>query len=481
MANFWRIHSVGIDVGTTTSQVIFSRLEVVNRAAVSQVPAYEFSRREILYVSPPIPTPIDDEGRVRQDELRNFVLAQYAAAGFEIGQIASGAIIITGETSKARNARATIMGLAECLGDFIVATAGPHLESVIAGRGSGAAEMSRRDNSRVLNIDVGGGTSNYAVFEAGRVVDTACLNVGGHLLELMNDGRVRRLHAPARIICDELFGAGFQESGIDLQKAERLAQRMAELVYEICAGTPSDLARRLLMTPCLRAGHRYDAVCISGGVGACFHHPETVDSLLVFGDIGPMLADALRRNAGMRSLPLTEPKHTLRATVIGAGVHSLSLSGSTIWLNSGRLPIRNVPVVHPDDSWQECIAGGEGMLAAAWSLALRRMDLSPRTDSYALALPSDAPVAYRGVEYCAGELARFAGEHPAAETHPLLVVARQDMGKALGMLLQPRLSGREVAVIDEVSTHEGDYIDIGKPFLGGDIVPLTIKSLAFPS
>ncbi|MDR2614380.1 MAG: ethanolamine ammonia-lyase reactivating factor EutA, partial [Candidatus Accumulibacter sp.] len=33
----------------------------------------------------------------------------------------------------------------------------------------------------------------------------------------------------------------------------------------------------------------------------------------------------------------------------------------------------------------------------------------------------------------------------------------------------------------EVFTREGDYIDIGQPFLGGEIVPLTIKSLAFPS
>lgn len=481
MATSWQIHSVGIDIGTTTSQVIFSCLNVVNRASVSQVPLYEFSRREILYVSPTIRTPLDDAGHVRENELREFILQQYAAAGFSTGQITSGAIIITGETSKARNARTAVMGLAEQLGDFIVATAGPHLESVIAGRGSGAAEMSRQANSRVLNIDIGGGTSNYAVFEAGRVVDTACLNVGGHLIELESDGRVRRVHAPAAIVCDELFGTGFPERAFDMQKIERVAQRMAELIHETCIGQPSELARKLLMTPCLRQGHRYDAVYISGGVGACYYHPEEASPLLVFGDIGPILARAVRRHPGMQALPLAEPKHTLRATVIGAGAYSLSLSGSTIWLDSGKLPIRNVPIAHPACSWRECAsANGEATLADAWALALQRMDISPDSDLYALALPADMPVSYRDIDRCVEALARFSGNHSGA-SYPLIIVSRQDVGKVLGMLLQPRLPGREIAAIDEVQTSEGDYIDIGKPFLGGDIVPLTIKSLAFPS
>jgi len=476
-ATSWQIYSVGIDIGTTTSQVIFSRLEVVNRASVSQVPAYEFSKREILYVSPPVFTPIDFEGHVYQDKLRDFILSQYRQAGLSKAQVESGAIIITGETSKARNARMTVMALAEDLGDFIVATAGPHLESVIAGQGSGAAELSRMNNSRVLNIDIGGGTSNYVVFEAGRVADTACLNVGGHLVEFEPDGRLRHLHAPAAAICDELFGAGFDPQRIDLAKTERIAQRMAELVYEVCIGEPSPLARRLLMTNCLKPGYRYDAVYISGGVGACYYRPQEVSSLLCFGDMGPAFAQALHQHAGMQSLPIREPKQTLRATVIGAGAYSLSLSGSTIWLDSSQLPIRNVPVVHPNLRWSEF---QPSKLTEAWSIGVDRMDIVVGTDVFALALPEDMPVSYAAIQPCIDELVSFAVAHPDPG-HPLFIICRQDLGKALGMLLQPRLQGRELAVIDEVQTHDGDYIDIGKPFLGGDIVPITVKSLAFPS
>lgn len=231
--NSQRLQSVGIDVGTTTTQVIFSALEVTNRAPVNQVPRYEFSRREILFQSPVIPTPLTAERAVDVARLLAFIDAQYASAGIARREIESGAIIITGETSKTRNARATIMEVSSQLGDFVVATAGPHLESVIAARGSGAAEYSRENAATVLNVDIGGGTSNYAVFAGGRLLDSACLNVGGHLLETDAAGRVTRVHEPARLVCNELFGATVDPLRLSPQQLEQVAARMAELVIEV--------------------------------------------------------------------------------------------------------------------------------------------------------------------------------------------------------------------------------------------------------
>jgi ethanolamine utilization protein EutA len=89
-------------------------------------------------------------------------------------------------------------------------------------------------------------------------------------------------------------------------------------------------------------------------------------------------------------------------------------------------------------------------------------------------------VAYKEVLAVSGALRQFSERHPNKE-YPLIVIAKQDLGKVLGMELQPQLAGRELAVIDEVETRDGDYVDIGKPFFGGQIVPLTVKSLAFPS
>ena len=164
------------------------------------------------------------------------------------------------------------------------------------------------------------------------------------------------------------------------------------------------------------------------------------------------------------------PAQTVRATVIGAGAHTLSLSGSTIWLEGVQLPLRNLPVAIPID---------ETDLVSAWQQALIQLDLCPKTDAYVLALPASLPVRYAAVLTVINALVDFVARFP--NPHPLLVVAGQDFGKALGMLLRPQLQQLPLAVIDEVIVRAGDYIDIGTPLFGGSVVPVTVKSLAFPS
>lgn len=471
------IHSVGIDIGTTTTQVIFSELELVNRAPASQVPHYEFTRRDIVYVSPVVFTPIDDHGSIDQKALRVFILGQYQGAGFDTAQIESGAIIITGETSKAKNARNTIMELALELGDFVVATAGPHLESIIAGQGSGAAGYSKEHASRVLNIDIGGGTANYAVFENGRVVDTACLNVGGHLVETHEDGRIRFVHEPAKIMSEHCFGPSVDPMNLSESQLTTLMAYMAALVMEIVRGKPSATAEKLLMTPCLQPGQKYQQILISGGVGECFYASEMILNPFAFKDTGPLLAQALLQCPDLVALAKTKPKQTLRATVIGAGAYTLSLSGSTIWLNAEHLPIKNVPVLQVGMTGEQVDVD---RLVDAWALSAVHADLDAETELYALSLPEGIKVTYQNVLALCRALQIFNQKYPN-KNYPLLIISKQDLGKVLGMELQPLLKGRELAVIDEVETREGDYIDIGKPFFGADIVPLTVKSLAFPS
>ncbi len=470
-----RVQSVGIDLGTTTSQLIFSALEIVNTAGPTSIPHYEFSKREILYVSPVLFTPFDAQGQIAVQALDGFIRQQYQQAGMALKDVESGAIIITGETSKARNARETVMVLAEALGDFVVATAGPHLESVVAGRGSGAAEYSEKNMACVLNIDVGGGTSNYAVFENGQLSDTACLNVGGRLVQTHKDGQVHRVHAPAAHIVRELFSQAKAQADLSLQDLKRIAQRMASLIVEIIEAKISPLARTLLMTEGLREAYRYQAVFISGGVGECLAHPSA-ESPYRFGDLGPLLAQALGELLQAKGIPVREPAQTLRATVIGAGAHTLTLSGSTVWNKYQGAPLRNVPVVHSRMPWRSYRPGA---LVAAWQLALKGQDLDPSEDLYALSLPDGIPLTCQTVWQVALELQAFSRSH-ATCAHPLIAVTSQDVGKAIGMELFRLIPGRQLLVLDEVHTREGDYLDIGNSFFNGGTIPITVKSLAFP-
>ncbi len=470
-----RLHSIGIDLGTTTSQVIFSALEIINTAGPTSVPHYEFSKREILYVSPVLFTPFNDQGQVDIAVLDDFIRQQYRLAGLEVQAVESGAVIITGETSKVRNAREAVMVLAEGLGDFVVATAGPHLESVIAGRGSGAAEYSEKNMARVLNIDVGGGTSNYAVFESGRLVDTACLNVGGHLVQTRTDGRVTVVHPPAARVLRALFQDATAPEQLGAQQLQRVAERMAQLIVELIDAQPSALAEQLLMTAPLRTAYRFDAIFISGGVGECMVRPST-ESPYRFGDIGPVLAQALRQLLEAKALPVREPAQTLRATVIGAGAHTLTLSGSTVWNKYQGPVLRNVPVVHPRMAWR---AYRPGALVSAWQDAVQSHDLDAGTDLYALALPPDIPLTCQTVWQVALELQAFSRSH-AGSAQPLIAVTAQDVGKAIGMELFRLIPGRSLLVLDEVHTREGDYLDIGKSYFNGGTLPITVKSLAFP-
>jgi len=471
------VHSVGIDIGTTTTQVIFSELTMVNRAPVTQVPRYEFVKRDICYQSPVSRTPLTDNGLVAVDRVQEFVDAQFVAAGLTLDDIETGAIIITGETSKASNARDAIMGLADRLGDFVVATAGPNLESVIAGRGSGAGEYSKAHHARVLNIDIGGGTSNYVVFESGNAVDTACLNVGGHLLETDDGGRVTKVHRPAVLVITELFGKGFDATQIDIDQVKMVAQRMAELIVECMGATHSELCSRLLMTPALQPDQHFDAVFLSGGVGDCYYRLRTGELAdFEWQDMGVLLGRALLRNPQLGIYSIKPPVQTLQATVIGAGAYSLSLSGSSIWLNNDELPVRNIPVVQPNIDWdmadpdicQQTINAGQ------------RMDLHLTGDRYAVALDDNMPVNYQAVAHTARQLASYYLEHGNHDA-PAIVVTENDLGKVLGMELQPLINPQKLLVIDEVRAREGDFIDIGESFFGGEVVPLTIKSLAFPA
>ncbi|MHB9093475.1 MAG: ethanolamine ammonia-lyase reactivating factor EutA [Eubacteriales bacterium] len=472
--------SVGIDIGTTTTQVIISKLTLENLAGRFSVPRVQITQKEILYRSAIHFTPLIEHHLIDAPAVAALLSAEYSKAGFTTGEIDTGAVIITGETAKKENAKAVISQLAGFAGDFVVATAGPKLEAIMAGKGSGAQAYSVKHKKTVINIDVGGGTSNYVVFNNGKVVDTACINVGGHLVELEPLGsRVAYVAPAARKVmreCGLTIEPGQTAAYADLKK---ITDKMAEAVVAVFAGTPGQgMAGELMMTEDLRRDYILDTVMVSGGVADFVYDQEaralSMEEVSRYGDIGPLLGVSLHKAVLESGLFVARPEETIRATVIGAGSQSLEVSGSTISVVEDLLPLTNIPVVKP-------FAGlAPADPAKVKTLVERSLEISGFEDtSVALAIAGPADMSFNSLQ----SLARGLTEGLTREIERgrlIIIVLEQDCAKALGQSIKHLIPGnRSIVCVDQVLVEDGDYIDIGKPIIGGRVVPIIVKTLVF--
>jgi ethanolamine utilization protein EutA len=144
MADSRALLSVGVDVGTTTTQIIFSRLNLQDVSRVGQIPRINITDRKVIYQSPIVFTPLIDAETIDAERLNQIVRSEYVNAGVDPGQVETGAVIITGETAKKKNADEILRALSGLAGEFVVSVAGPNVESLIAGKGAGAAQYRRR-------------------------------------------------------------------------------------------------------------------------------------------------------------------------------------------------------------------------------------------------------------------------------------------------------------------------------------------------
>ena len=448
--------SVGLDVGTTTTQLILSRLQVENQASGFAVPQMEITKREVIYTSPVHFTPLLGQDLVDADKLRTFVEAEYAAAGILREQVDTGAIIITGETSRKENARAVLEALSSFAGDFVVATAGPDLESILAANGAGAVAYSADTGKTVLHMDIGGGTSNLALIENGRIIRTGCLNVGGRLLKTDTAGKLTYVSPVLRELTN-LRPGDYPDSAQIAAIAQTLTQGL-----EMAAGLrPATALLDALLTreaeTLWRPPDDAPVLSFSGGVADCIKADLTPG---LFGDIGVELGRAIDSSALCRGAYILG-QHTIRATVIGAGCHSTTLSGSTVFVQNFPLPAKNLPVAAFTREQQDSLQLEEDI----------RQSFS-RADGplLVLALPGYQSASYGQISSLAQRLVKGIGNRPVC------VCLEGDMAKALGQKLCLLLPENTPCLcIDRVHLAQNSYLDIGLPV--GPALPVVIKTL----
>ncbi|HET9907538.1 MAG TPA: ethanolamine ammonia-lyase reactivating factor EutA [Anaerolineales bacterium] len=469
--------SVGLDVGTTTTQVIFSRINLQDVARAGQIPRINITDRKVIYQSPIVFTPLIDAETIDADRLNDIVRGEYASAGIDPSQVETGAVIITGETAKKKNADEILRALSGLAGDFVVSVAGPNVESLISGRGAGAAEYSQKNYVTVTNIDIGGGSANSVTFQSGNPIGAAAMNYGGRILEIEHtSGRVRHIADPAKHILHDIgFTLAIGDSP-SLDELRRFTDRMADMTVELVEGTSSPLAQKLYLTPPVGVSGKGTVLMFSGGIGHYFYNPIQINSVAdatIHDDVGPLLAESMRKHSILNSYEIVQPSETLRATVLGAGTQTVTLSGSTIWAEQEILPIKNMPVIRPAlPATLEPLA-----ISTAISEAVRRWDVNLVTDPFAIALELNRALDYTLLTQVANGLREFSSTMPA--DRPLVVIIERDYAQALGQTLKGLAPDRSLLVIDQVGLSEGDYIDIGTPLMDGRVVPLSVKTLIF--
>ena len=436
-----RLCSIGLDVGTTTTQLIVSELIIENQASTFSVPEMQITKRKILYESPVHFTPLLQGELVDGDEIRKIVLQEYQNAGITRTQVDTGAVIITGETSRKENAQTVLHALSDFAGDFVVATAGPDLESILAAKGAGATEFSQVTGQKVLHMDIGGGTSNFAWIEDGRILATGCMNIGGRLLKLDETGHIRYISP----VLQGLFTGKIGEIP-SIPQLEAFAKHLITGL-EMAAGLRerTNLMDKLWTKEAGSAWPNFSpgwVISFSGGVADCI---EKDLPPLSFGDIGPVLGKAIRESRLCQGAYRLGTQ-TIRATVIGAGSHSTQLSGSTVFHQNIGFPLKNLPVI----------------------THIRQLQQLESPAVLAIQMPK--PIHYAAITDLADSLA---AHWPA---FPILIASESDMAKALGHALALRTpKNRAILCIDRVKLEEGCYLDVGAPI--STALPVVVKTL----
>ena len=489
MADSRDLLSVGVDVGTTTTQIVFSRLNLQDVSRPGQIPRINITDRKVIYQSPIVFTPLLDSETIDADKLNQLVRSEYASAGVDPSQVETGAVIITGETAKKKNADEILRALSGLAGEFVVSVAGPNVESLIAGKGAGAAQYSQTNFATVTNVDIGGGSANSATFRSGNLIGAAAMNYGGRILEIEHaTGKVRHIAEPAKHILKDCNLELVIGNSPSLEDLRRFTDRMADMTVELIEGTNSPLAQKIYLTPPVGVSGKGSVLMFSGGIGHYYYNPIPIDSVsdaTIHDDVGPLLAESLRKHEALNSYSIVPPAETVRATVLGASTQTVTLSGSTIWAEKEILPLKNVPVIRPTFTIAGRVAEGvsrpEGINPAsvsnAISDAVTRWDVNLATDPFAIALELDKSLDYESLTQLANGLNDFANTMPS--DRPLIAIIERDYAQALGQTVKGLAPSRALLVIDQVGLSEGDYIDIGTPLMDGRVVPLSVKTLIF--
>jgi ethanolamine utilization protein EutA len=468
-----QLTTVGVDIGSSTSHLVFSQLQLTLEGS-----RYRVTKRTILNESKILLTPYVDETRIDVEALEAFINEQYKNAKIRRDEVDTGALILTGVAVRRRNARAIGELFAKEAGKFVAVSAGDGLEATMAAHGSGAVAHSAKTGGVVLNIDIGGGTSKFALCNNGKVQEVSAIDMGARLVAFDQGGAVARIEEAGR---KHAAWAGMSlELGQTLPQ-ERVQAMVSGMVDKLFAllqpESLSEEVKGLLRLPPLTYRGEVDSVMFSGGVSEFIYNREKTS----FGDLGPLIADEIHRRIPDLGILVMEPAARIRATVIGASQYTIQVSGNTIFITpQNAVPVRNVPVVAPEFGLEVDDLSRDAVKDATLN-ALRRLDLLNARQPVAIAFHWQGSATFFRLQSFSQGLA--AGLKDILDKgHPLVLVNDGDIGGIVGLHFQEELQMQSPIIsIDGIALNDFDYIDIGALIQSSGSVPVVIKSMVVPA
>jgi ethanolamine utilization protein EutA len=235
------------------------------------------------------------------------------------------------------------------------------------------------------------------------------------------------------------------------------------------------MARSLMVTPPFlnyTGFKQVQHIVFSGGVSEHVYNRDPK----AYGDIGPVLGRNMREY--LKKLPkdiLREPLEGIRATVIGAGEYTIQASGNTSYVsNEKALPVHGLKVI------QAPIREGEPV-GEALKQSLRKFDLPRFTSGLALSLSVSGVPDYQSVRRIAEGVSEVLKEADDPKC-PLYLTLDLDIAKSLGGMLRDEFKvTRDIIAVDGIEVGDLDYIDIGECLGITEVIPVTVKSLMFPT
>ena len=468
-----RLTSVGVDIGSSTSHLVFSRLELTLEGS-----RYRVTKRDVLNESQILLTPYVDDTRIDVETLEAFINEQYKTAKIRREDVDTGALILTGVAVRRRNARAIAELFAEEAGKFVAVSAGDGLEATMAAHGSGAVAHSAKTGGVVLNIDVGGGTSKFAICNNGKVQEVSAIDIGARLLAFDRDGALARIEEAGR---KHAAWAGFTvELGqkIPQDDSRRMVSGMVDKLFAMLKPESiTDEIKGLLRLSPLTYRGEIDCVMFSGGVSEFIYNRTKT----TFGDLGPLIADEIHRRMADLEMLVMEPVARIRATVIGASQYTVQVSGNTVFISpEDAVPIRNIAVVAPEFPLENDEFTNDQVREATFN-ALRRLDLLNARQAVAIAFHWEGSATFFRLQAFCGGITEGVKDI-LAKGHPLVLVNDGDIGGVIGLHFQEEYRVENPIIsIDGIALNDFDFIDIGALIPSSGAVPVVIKSLIFPA